>query len=59
MKNETMSLAGLLAPLGQIQFLDLQNIALLLVIGWLLGAMASVVSLRRFLKTWNSSRGKR
>jgi cell division transport system permease protein len=59
LKNETTSLAGFLAPLGQFQFLDSQNIALLLVIGWLLGATASVVSLRRFLKTWNSSRGER
>jgi hypothetical protein len=37
----------------------LNRIALLLAVGWLLGAAASVIALRRFLKTWNISRGER
>lgn len=36
----------------QIRFLDPQSIALLLVIGLLLGGMGSLFSLRRFLRTW-------
>jgi cell division transport system permease protein len=59
LRNEMPSLGGFLAPLGQLQFLDLNRIALLLTVGWLLGAAASVISLRRFLKTWNTSRGER
>lgn len=59
LRNEMPSLGGFLAPLGQLQFLDLNRIAMLLAAGWLLGAAASVISLRRFLKTWNISRGER
>ena len=36
----------------QIRFLDPHSIALLLVIGLLLGGMGSLFSLRRFLRTW-------
>jgi hypothetical protein len=59
LRNEMPSLGGFLAPLGQLQFLDLNRIVLLLAVGWLLGAAASVIALRRFLKTWNISRGER
>jgi cell division transport system permease protein len=57
LQNEMLSLGGVVGPSGQLQFFDLKAIALLLAIGWLLGAAASVVSLRRFLKTWNAWRG--
>jgi cell division transport system permease protein len=57
--NEMPSLGGFLAPLGQLQFLDLNRVLLLLGVGWLLGTAGSVSSLRRFLKTWNTSRGER
>lgn len=59
LRNEMSSLAGFLAPLGQLQFLDLKRILLLLAVGWLLGTAASVGSLRRFLKTWDTSGGER
>jgi len=59
LRNEMPSLGGFLAPLGDLKFLDLTSIALLLAIGWLLGAAASLISLRRFVKTWNTSRRER
>jgi cell division transport system permease protein len=51
LRNEisTVALLGLSNPF---QFLDVQNIALILAIGWLLGAAGSLFSLRRFIKTW-------
>ncbi|MGH7796884.1 MAG: cell division protein FtsX [Candidatus Binatia bacterium] len=54
-QNELPSMGGFLAPLGALQFLDLNSLALLLVIGWLLGAAGSVISLRRFVRSWNAS----
>lgn len=45
---------GPLDSLAQFQFLDLKSIALLLVIGWLLGAAGSLFALRRFVRTWKS-----
>ena len=59
LRNETSSLGGFLVPNGQVQFFDLKSVALLLATGCVLGGVASVVSLRRFLKTWNASRGGR
>jgi cell division transport system permease protein len=59
LRNEIASFSGFLAPIGQVQFFDLNNIALLLTTGCLWGGVAGVVSLRRALKTWNSSRGER
>jgi cell division transport system permease protein len=44
--------SGLMGPGTQIEFLDLQSIALILLIGWLLGAAGSLFSLRRFVRTW-------
>jgi cell division transport system permease protein len=58
LRNEMASLGGFLAPLGQLQFLDLNRVLLLLGVGWLLGTAGSVSSLRRFLKTWDPSRGE-
>jgi cell division transport system permease protein len=43
---------GLLGPLSQFHFLNPRHIALMLAIGWLLGAAGSLFSLRRFIKTW-------
>jgi cell division transport system permease protein len=43
---------GLLGPLSQFHFLNARHIALMLAIGWLLGAAGSLFSLRRFIKTW-------
>lgn len=55
LRGEVPALGGFLAPLGEPQFLDLNSIALLLVIGWLLGAAGSLISLRRFIRTWKAS----
>jgi len=55
LREQTPSMGGFLEPLGQVQFLDLQRMALLVAIGWLLGAAGSLVSLRRFVKTWHAS----
>ena len=52
--RQVASSAGLFGAPAQLQFLDLKNIALLLVIGWLLGAAASLFALRRFVRTWKS-----
>jgi cell division protein FtsX len=41
-----------LGPFGQFHFLNARHIALMLAIGWLLGAAGSLFSLRRFIKTW-------
>jgi len=38
----------------QLRFLDLESIALLLAVGWLLGAAGSLFALRRFVRTWKS-----
>jgi cell division transport system permease protein len=54
-QNELPSLRGVWAPLGELQFLDIQGVVLLLVIGWLLGAFGSVISVRRFVRSWHAS----
>jgi cell division transport system permease protein len=46
------SQAALFAPLDRPQFLRLNSIGLIFLIGWMLGATGSLFSLRRFLKTW-------
>ena len=55
LRSQVPALGGFLAPLGEPQFLDLNSMALLLIIGWLLGAAGSLISLRRFIKTWKAS----
>ena len=55
-RGEIPTLAGFMAPLAQPQFLAWQSVALLLALGWILGAAASLFSLRRFIKTWTASR---
>lgn len=55
LRGEVAALGGFLAPLGEPRFLDLNSMGLVLIIGWLLGAAGSLISLRRFIKTWNAS----
>ena len=52
LRDEVSGLGALLAPLGQLQFLDLTSIAFLLATGWLLGASANLFALRRFVRSW-------
>jgi cell division transport system permease protein len=55
-QREAAPAGGLLAPLGEPQFLDLRGVLLLSAIGLFLGAAGSVVALRRFIKTWRAAR---
>ncbi|MGE5215698.1 MAG: cell division protein FtsX [Chloroflexota bacterium] len=55
LRGQVPALGGFLAPLGELQFLDVDSMTLLLVIGWLLGAAGSLISLRRFIRTWKVS----
>jgi cell division transport system permease protein len=43
---------ALLGPSLQIRFLDPVSITMVVMIGWLLGGLGSLFSLRRFLRTW-------
>jgi cell division transport system permease protein len=52
LRQEVPSSVGLFAPADQLQFLRINSIALIFVIGWTLGATGSLFSLRRFLRTW-------
>ncbi len=53
--REVASMGGLLASAGDLRFLNLKAIGLLLGIGWFLGAVGSLISLRRFVRTWHAS----
>lgn len=55
LNREMAPLSGLLVPVGDLQFLNLKAIGLLLGIGWFLGAVGSLISLRRFVRTWHAS----
>ncbi len=55
LRGEMPTLAGFLAPLAQPQFFDRRNVALLLALGSILGAAASLFSLRRFTEKWLAS----
>lgn len=46
---------GVFVAPDQLHFLDARRIALLLILGWLMGAGGSLISLRRSLKTWARS----
>jgi cell division transport system permease protein len=46
--------AGLFGLPAQLQFLGLESIALLVAVGWALGAAGSLFALRRFVRTWKS-----
>lgn len=54
-KKEMASMGGMLSPLGELGFLELEGILLLLGIGLFLGAVGSLISLRRFVRTWHAS----
>lgn len=54
--GELPALGGFLAPLGDPAFLDRKSVVFILAIGWLLGAVGSIFSLRRFLRRWKGSR---
>jgi cell division transport system permease protein len=54
LRGEGATMGGVLALIGELRFLDLKSLGLLLLIGWLLGAIGSLVSLRRFLRTWHA-----
>ena len=41
---------GILLPVGQLHFLDLWQVFYLIILGWMLGAAGTLISLRRFLK---------
>lgn len=43
---------ALLGPGMHIRFLDPASITMIVIIGWLLGGLGSLFSLRRFLRTW-------
>jgi cell division transport system permease protein len=43
---------ALLGPSMQMRFLDPASITMIVMIGWLLGGLGSLFSLRRFLRTW-------
>ncbi len=55
LQAEVARMGGLFAPLDKLSFLNLTSLGLLLGTGWLLGAVGSLVSLRRFLRTWHAS----
>ena len=55
LQAELARMGGLFAPLDELSFLNLASLGLLLGTGWLLGVVGSLVSLRRFLRTWHAS----
>ena len=55
MARQKVSLSGgLWGTPNQWQFLDLNGIALILLLGWFLGSAGSLFSLRRFIRTWRA-----
>jgi cell division transport system permease protein len=52
LRQEIAPAIDLFTPVDQLQFLKMNSIALICVIGWMLGATGSLFSLRRFVKTW-------
>jgi cell division transport system permease protein len=55
LRRELAPMVGVLSPVGELEFLHVNSIGLLLGAGWFLGAAASLVSLRRFIRTWHAS----
>lgn len=55
LRKELVLMADLFSTGPEIQFLDPMSLAVLLALGWGLGAIGSLVSLRRFLRTWHAS----
>jgi len=54
LRDELPRSAGYLGALDSVHFLDLNGIGAILAIGWTLGVLGSLISLRRFLRTWHS-----
>ncbi len=52
MRNEVPTFVALLGFTHSLKFLDPQSVALIVTLGWILGAAGSLFSLRRFLRTW-------
>ncbi len=52
MRNEIPASVALLGFTNALKFLDFQSVALVIALGWILGAAGSLFSLRRFLRTW-------
>ena len=46
--------AGFFGSFDSLHFLDVQGVGAILVIGWTLGSLGSLISLRRFLRTWHA-----
>jgi cell division transport system permease protein len=44
--------AGLFGPFNSFKFLDFHGMLSILAVGWALGSLGSLVSLRRFLRKW-------
>lgn len=59
LRQQVPQTGGLFGPLAEARFLNPESFALLFAIGGLLGAAASLFSLRRFVKTWQGSVGLR
>lgn len=55
LQREIAPVAGLLSPVGDLEFLQVYNVGMLLAIGLFLGATGSLISLRRFIRTWHVS----
>lgn len=55
LREQIEGFAGALWSVGHVQFLDLEGAVFLVATGWILGAIGSLVSLRRIVKTWRSS----
>ena len=55
LQAEAASMGGLFAPLNELKFLQWTSMGILLGTGCVLGAVGSLVSLRRFLRTWHAS----
>ena len=51
-RAKVVSAGGIWGALTQWRFLDIEGIALILLLGWFLGFAGSVFSLRRFIRTW-------
>jgi cell division transport system permease protein len=55
LREQIEGLAGALWSVGHVRFLDLEGAVFLVATGLMLGAIGSLVSLRRIVKTWRSS----
>lgn len=54
-EREIAPVAALWSPVGELEFLPVNSVGMLLAIGLFLGAAGSLISLRRFIRTWHAS----